>query len=204
METQHKTSPVLNIFKALSKLTLKLMGWKTAGQIPDTPKYVMIGYPHTSNWDAFIGLLVFTSMGLRLRWLAKDSLFKWPLGPILKFTGAIPVNRSQSQNFIEYSKELFNQYDRLILTLSPEGTRKKTAYWRTGFYYMALNAGVPIALGFLDYSSKTGGFGPLIYPSGDIEKDLREIRQFYKGIKGKYPQLMGDIEINPERKKNQS
>lgn len=202
MKRQYTTSLFFNLFKTLSKIILKLMGWKTTGKVPEEKKFVMIGYPHTSNWDAFIGLLVFTAMGLRLHWLAKQSLFKWPLGPILRFTGAIPVNRSQSQNFIEYSKQLFNQYDRLILTLSPEGSRKKTAYWRTGFYYMALNARVPIVLGFLDYSRKTGGFGPLIWPGGNIEQDLKKIRQFYQGIKGKFPELMGEIQLNPERKKN--
>ncbi|MCD6376823.1 MAG: lysophospholipid acyltransferase family protein [Caldisericaceae bacterium] len=202
MKRQYTTSLFFNLFKTLSNIILKLMGWKTTGRVPEEKKFVMIGYPHTSNWDAFIGLLVFTAMGLRLHWLAKQSLFKWPLGPILRFTGAIPVNRSQSQNFIEYSKQLFNQYDRLILTLSPEGSRKKTAYWRTGFYYMALNAGVPIVLGFLDYSRKTGGFGPLIWPGGNIEQDLKKIRQFYQGIKGKFPELMGEIQLNPERKKN--
>ncbi len=160
---------------------------------------MLIGYPHTSNWDALIGLLVFTSLGYRLHWLAKDSLFKWPWAWLLRFAGAIPVNRKQSQNFIEHSKTLFQKYSSLILSLSPEGTRNKTDFWRTGFYYMALNAGVPIVLGFLDYATKTGGFGPMLRPSGNIMKDMEQIRIFYQNIKGKYPEKMGAIQINPKK-----
>ena len=202
MKASDKISPVLKFFQIISKLILKLIGWKTVGQVPKVKKFVMVGYPHTSNWDALIGLLIFTSMGLRLHWLAKQSLFKGPLGWLLKFSGAIPVNRSQSQNFIEYSKQLFGSHDQLILTLSPEGTRNKTDYWRTGFYYMALNAGVPIVLARLDYSTKQGGFGPVIWPSGEIEKDLEIIRRFYQGTKGKFPEKMGDIRIKSDRKSN--
>ena len=91
-----------------------------------------------------------------------------------------------------------------MIALSPEGTRKKTDYWRTGFYYMALAANVPIALGFLDYSTKTGGFGPLIWPSGDIEKDLQRIRSFYKNIRGKYPELEGTIAVRPKTRARES
>ncbi|WP_456440783.1 lysophospholipid acyltransferase family protein [Caldithrix abyssi] len=199
MIKENRPSFLFKIARIFSKVILKITGWKTVGKVPEEKKYVLVGYPHTSNWDTVIGLMSYASMGVRLNWLAKQSLFKWPLGGILKLTGAIPVNRQQSQNFIQYSKDLFDRYERLVLTLSPEGTRKKTEYWRTGFYYMALNAGVPIALGILDYSKKIGGFGPLIWPSGDIEKDIAKIREFYKDFKGKYPEKMGEIRINPEK-----
>ncbi len=183
----------------LAKFILHLMGWKTRGQVPEHPKYVMIGYPHTSNWDAFIGLVVYWSMGVQLKWLAKKSLFKWPLSWILKWAGAVPIHREKSQNLVQKVKEIFENSSQFVLTLSPEGTRKKTDYWRTGFYYMALEAGVPIALGFLDYKTKTGGFGPVIWPSGDIEKDVATIRDFYRGMYGKFPENQGEIAI---KKKN--
>ncbi len=197
MVKENKPSLLFKIARLFSAVVLKLMGWKTSGEVPKEKKYVMIGYPHTSNWDALIGLMVYAKMGVRLNWLAKQSLFKGPLGWFLKLTGAIPVNRQQSQNFIQYSKQLFDSYDQLVLTLSPEGTRQKTEYWRTGFYYIALNAKVPIALAFLDYSTRTGGFGPVIWPSGNIEEDLKTIRAFYKNFKGKYPEKMGKIQLKP-------
>jgi len=184
----------------LAKRVLRIMGWKTAGQVPPYPKYVMIGYPHTSNWDAFIGLVVFWSMGVDLKWLAKQSLFHWPLSWILKRAGAVPINREKSQNLVQKVTNIFNKSEQFVLTLSPEGTRKKNDYWRTGFYFMALEARVPIALGFLDYKTKTGGFGPVVWPSGDIEKDIEKIRAFYQGIHGKFPQLEGTIAV--KKKKN--
>lgn len=197
MRKEINETVTLRFSDRIAKIILRLMGWKTKGQVPPYPKYVMIGYPHTSNWDAFVGLVVFKSMGVHLKWLAKKSLFKWPLSWILKWAGAVPIQREKSQNLVQKVKEIFNNSEQFVLTLSPEGTRKKTDYWRTGFYYMALEAGVPIALSFLDYPNKTGGFGPVLWPSGDIEKDMETIREFYKGIHGKFPEQEGAIRIKP-------
>ncbi len=193
-QKKKRYSPITGM---LLQLILKLLGWKTIGQVPDVPKYVMIGYPHTSNWDTFIGLLLFKSMGVHLHWLAKQSLFKRPFSWFLEKSGAVPINRKKSQNLVQKTKEIFRKADYFVLTLSPEGTRKKTDHWRTGFYYMALEAKVPIALGFLNYANKTGGFGPLIWPSGNIEQDMVKIRNFYLGIHGKFPEQEGNIQIAP-------
>ncbi len=190
--------------RILSGLLLKLMGWKTAGEVPLVKKYVMIGYPHTSNWDTFIGLLVFTSMGVRLKWLGKHTLFKGPLGWLMRLVGGVPVVREQSQNFVQSAQQIFNENEEFVLTLSPEGTRKKTEYWRTGFYYIALGAGIPIAVAFLDYPRKTGGFGPLVWPTGNIEEDIEKIRDFYESndIHGKFPENEGPVRIPPEKAKS--
>jgi 1-acyl-sn-glycerol-3-phosphate acyltransferase len=153
----------------------------------------MIGYPHTSNWDVPLGLLVNTALGVRLQWVGKHTLFKKPLGYISRWTGGIPINRETTKNFVQEVADVFKEHERLVITLSPEGTRGKTDFWRTGFYYIALGAGVPIACAFLDYKNKRGGFGPLIYPSGDLEKDFEQFRAFYSDIRGKYPELMGNI-----------
>ncbi len=190
------------LIEFLCRWTLKLIGWRAVGKVPEVPKYVMIGYPHTSNWDTLIGLILYTSMGVHVRWLGKHSLFKGPLGWLIRKSGGIPIRRDISQNFVEKMKEVFRKSDYLVLTLSPEGTRKKTEYWRTGFYYIALAANVPIALGYLDYSNKTGGFGPLIFPSGDIEADLEKIRPFYKDIRAKFPENKGPIRIKPRKNEN--
>ena len=179
----------------LARLLLKGMGWKTAGEVPDSPKYVMIGYPHTSNWDVPIGLLIFTALGVRLQWVGKHTLFKNPLGYLSRWLGGIPINRETTKNFVQQVADVFKEHDTLVITLSPEGTRSKTEFWRTGFYYIALGAGVPIACAFLDYKNKRGGFGPLLYPSGDIEKDFETFRAFYNGISGKFPELMGEIRL---------
>lgn len=188
--------------RVISNLLLKLIGWRAVGEVPKEKKYVMIGYPHTSNWDTLIGLLVFRSLGVHLHWLGKQSLFKGPVGWLLKKTGGVPINRQSSQNFVQQSREIFDRFEHFVLTLSPEGTRKKTDFWRTGFYYIALAAKVPIALAFLDYPKKTGGFGPLLWPSGDIEADMATIRAFYRDIHGKYPEKEGVIRIRPKDQAN--
>ena len=186
------------IIRSLSGLILRLIGWKTAGQVPTAPKYVMIGYPHTSNWDTLLGLLVFKALGVRLNWVGKHTLFKPPLGWLIRWMGGIPVDRSDPRDFVQQMIDIFKVSDELVLTLSPEGTRKKTDHWKTGFYRIAVGADVPVALAFLDYSRKTGGFGPLLHPGDDLEKDLEIIQEFYAPIKGKFPELMGDIRLKPK------
>ncbi len=193
MLKEKKTKQGFTFSRALAKVILKLIGWKAVGEVPPVKKYVMVGYPHTSNWDVPVGLSVFKSMGVRLHWLGKQSLFKGPLGWLMKSLGGIPVNRQKSQNFVDEIRKVFDSFDELVVTLSPEATRGKSAYWRSGFYHIARNANVPIALGFLDYEKKEGGFGPLIYPTGNMEEDLKIIREFYTDKRGKYPQNEGVV-----------
>jgi len=184
--------------KLLAQIILRMMGWKTEGRVPDVPKYVMIGYPHTSNWDTFIGLVVFKAMGVRLHWVGKHTLFKPPLGWFIRLMGGVPVDRKDPRDFVQQMIDVYNASEELVLTLSPEGTRKKPEYWKTGFYRIAKGANVPIALAFLDYSRKVGGFGPLIYPSDDLEKDIKIIQKFYAPVKGKFPELQSEIRIKPK------
>jgi 1-acyl-sn-glycerol-3-phosphate acyltransferase len=155
----------------------------------------MIGAPHTSNWDFFVMLLLMAVESIPIRWMGKDSLFKWPLGVFMRSLGAIPVNRSESTNLVDQIAALFDQYDELIIGLAPEGTRKKTTRWRTGFYYIALKADVPIVMAYVDYKHKVCGLGPSITPSGDIQADFDIIREFYSGFVGKHPHKQGKIEL---------
>jgi len=179
---------------------LRLIGWQIEGDLPDAPKFVLIVFPHTSNWDVPIGLICGHALGLLSGWpygyMVKDSAIRWPvIGRVLRALGGIPINRRSANHLVEQIAAILRQSDRLMLAITPEGTRKKTAYWKTGFYHIAREAQVPIVLAFLDYARKVGGIGPTILPSGDIETDFEIIRQFYAGVTAKFPHEVGEVRI---------
>jgi 1-acyl-sn-glycerol-3-phosphate acyltransferase len=179
--------------QVIARFVLKLMGWRTHVIPPHTPRYVLIGAPHTSNWDFLLALLLMTVERIPIRILGKDSLFRWPLGGFMRSLGAIPVNRRERTNMVDQVVARFDGNEDLIIGLSPEGTRSKTSRWRTGFYYIALKAKVPIVMAYLDYKNKVCGIGPSLKPSGDINSDFTKIRDFYSGILGKFPHKQGAI-----------
>lgn len=181
------------MFSFLARLTLRLFGWKVVKVLPEEKKYLVIGAPHTSNWDFPLGLLALGAMNLKLCWVGKHTLFKWPFGYFFKALGGIPVDRTVHTGFIHKIAELYRDSDSLTLTMAPEGTRSKTEYWKSGFYHIAMEANIPIALGFLDYPNKTLGIGKYFTPTGDTEKDMQVIVEFYSPIKGKYPEKQGPI-----------
>lgn len=175
--------------KLISKFIIKISGWKIVGGIPpNVKKCVVVMAPHTSMWDFIWGRLAYWALGVKAKFLMKKEMFKPILNPFLIRMGAISVDRSKSSNTVDTIADLFNQYDSLFITITPEGTRKLSAEWKKGFYYIALQAKVPIALGFLDYEKKEGGIGPLIIPSGDFEKDFKTVEDFYRGHKAKHPE----------------
>ncbi len=189
MKTTIFTTPVIrHIIPYVSKTILFCMGWKAKGTLPDVPKCVMIAAPHTSNWDYFYTLNVAFILKAKIFAMGKQSLTEGPFGGIMKWLGIIPIDRSKSNNIVNITIEAFNDNDKLIVIVPPSGTRGKVTYWKTGFYHIANGAGVPISLGYIDYATKTGGVGPLIYPTGDIEADMKKIKEFYADIKGKYPE----------------
>jgi 1-acyl-sn-glycerol-3-phosphate acyltransferase len=165
---------------------LKMLGWRVEGKAPDLHKYVIIAAPHTSNWDFPITLAVTFVLKIKIYWTGKDTMFRWPFGAACRWLGGIPIDRSRSQNVVEQSVNAFNEMDNLIMVIPPEGTRKKVSYWKTGFYHIASGAKVPIALGYLDYRRKVGGIGPTFYPTGDLDKDMQEIKAFYATVTGKH------------------
>lgn len=186
MEHTFFDTPILKHFlRLVSVVSLKITGWKIEGEFPNEKKFVLIAAPHTSNWDMPYMLFYAFYFKAKVYWMGKDTIFRKPFGTVCRWMGGIPIDRSKSNNVVENTVDQFNQKEKLILVIPPTGTRKKVLKWKTGFYYIALQAKVPIALGFLDYKKKTGGFGPLFYPTGDIEADMNEIMQFYKGITGK-------------------
>lgn len=177
----------LPISRRISKTILRLFGWKIEMQLPNEEKYLVIGAPHTSNWDFPLALLALSAMGLNYAWVGKHTLFRFPLGIFLRAIGGIPVDRHVRQGFIKQMIELFFSSPTLVLALAPEGTRSRTTYWKTGFYAIATEAAIPVALGYIDYQKKQLGIGATLYPSGKIEEDFSLLQQFYHDKTGKYP-----------------
>ncbi len=174
--------------KVLSRCLLGLFGWKVVGGLPKgVNKCVLIVAPHTSNWDFIIGRLAFYILGVKVKFLIKKELFKHILGRIITALGGIPIDRTKNTGAVDMVAALFEKYDPLYIVITPEGTRKLVPQWKKGFYYIALKAHVPIALGYLDYMNKEGGIARVIMPTGDFKKDFAEIEDFYRGKHAKYP-----------------
>ncbi len=180
-------TPVLRVFfRGISNLILLCAGWKSEGKTPEVPKCVIIAAPHTSNWDLPLALFFAFHFRMKIHWLGKSSLFKAPFQGFFKWLGGIPVNRAQKNKIVQQSVQQFERFDELSLMVPPSGTRATVNKWKTGFYYIAHGANVPIVLGFLDYQRKVGGLGPLFYPTGDYQTDMEEIKTFYSTISGRY------------------
>lgn len=180
---------------------LKILGWKTQINTSLPEKVLVLGAPHTSNWDFPLALLTFKALGHKFSWIGKHTLFKGPAGPLMRKLGGIPVNRMVRTGFLDAMVEAFQTSDSLVLGIAPEGTRSKTNHWKAGFYHIAMKADVEICLGFADYPSKTVGLGPCFKPSGDIRKDFKIIEEFYNSKEGKKPQnqsllLLRDKEVS--------
>jgi 1-acyl-sn-glycerol-3-phosphate acyltransferase len=173
----------------LCRFYLKLIGWKIGSTLdPSVKKCVLVAAPHTSNMDYPIAMATLYGCGVQVRFLAKESLFKFPLGILMRATGGIPVDRSRHTNMVEAMIGMFEQNSNLKLLIPAEGTRSYVKEWKSGFYYTALGAKVPIALGYLDYGKKTAGFGDLFFPTGDYQTDLAEIKTFYRQFTARYPE----------------
>ena len=157
-------------------------GWRLEGALPDVKKYVIIGAPHTSNWDFPVALGLAFCYRVKMFWMGKHTLFRWPLGGLMRWLGGIPVNRSASQNLVAQAVAAMHASDELILAIPPEGTRQQVRQWKTGFYFIAQEAGTPIVLAFLDLKNKRAGFGPTLQPTGDLEQDMQTIKAFYAPI----------------------
>ncbi len=185
------TTPIIKtLFRLLANACLRLSGWKVAGELPEnTPKYVLIGAPHTSNWDFVLMLLAVLHKRMEIHWMGKDALFRGPMGPVMRWLGGIAIDRSQPNGLVGQMVEVYRQSDSMIVTIPPEGTRKKVERWKTGFYWIAHEASVPIVLGYADFGTKTVGFGPVFHTTGDIEHDMPLIQDFYQDKQGRYPEL---------------
>ncbi len=179
------------ILKGLSKLYMRLTGWKVEGEIPpEIPKCVLIAVPHTSSWDFPYSMAGCFIKEVPLRFLAKKELFAFPAGPVLRSIGGIPVNRGDRRNkMVERMVGLIRDTEKIALLIPAEGTRKPVKKWKKGFYIIAQEAQVPIIPGFLDYKRKVAGFGKPFYPTGDYEADILKIKDFYKDKTPKHPEM---------------
>lgn len=169
-------------------LLYRCLGWKKNITVEHPDKYILCLAPHTSNWDFFFGHLFSKAEGVRSNYLMKKEWFFWPLGPIFRMTGGIPVYRGKKCSMTESLIETAKASDEFHLTITPEGTRKLNPEWKKGFYYIALGAKIPILLYALDYEKKLITATKVIVPSGDVDADMREIKMYYKDVKGKYPE----------------
>ena len=198
--TIHETPIIRTVMRWLALSFFMGTGWKAEGNKPAVARYVVIAAPHTSNWDFIYTLALAFIFRINPRIMMKDAWFRWPLGPLFRWLGALPIDRTHANNVVAQSVEAFRNAAHMVLVVPPSGTRRKVQYWKSGFYHIARGAGVPVALGFLDYGRKTGGFGPLFHPTGDIECDMASIREFYRPISGKYPTQESHVLVRPELK----
>jgi len=185
------------MLRLLARMILRLGGWEMVGGPPPEPRAVFIAAPHTSNWDGFWALVYKVAAGIEVHFFAKDSLFWFPLGTVLRALGGIPINRGDAGSAVQQAIDSFSTEASFYLGLAPEGTRRRTRGWKTGFYRIARGAGVPVYLGFLDYGNKRLGIGPRLDPTGDAERDLAICRDFYSNIRGRWPGNTSPVEFVP-------
>ena len=174
----------------LSSIFCKLLGWTVDGKnLEGVKKAVIIVIPHTSNWDFPIGLWIRKALNKDIKFIAKDSLFKAPFGGLFRSLGGYPVDRSGNLNFVDSVVRIFNNHDEFLISLAPEGTRKKVEKLKTGFYYIALEAKVPIIMCKFDWKNRKADFAPPFNPSGNYDQDLILIQDYFQGVEGKNPEL---------------
>jgi len=179
------STPILTpILRVISIIILKIIGWNAKGEETTIKKFVLIGAPHTSNWDFPLMLMVVLKLKLSVFWMGKHTLFPFPFAGLMKWLGGIPINRSASHNVVRETVKHYKENKELIVLIPPEGTRRKVSNWKTGFYHIANLANVPILLGYVDAKNKEAGFVDFFYPTGNSEKDMDEIQKFYAPLKG--------------------
>ena len=171
---------------------LSAFGWVVEAEVPNESKIVLIGAPHTSNWDFLVAMGAIFSLDINMFWMGKHTMFRWPFKGIIKWLGGLPIDRSASSGVVDQMIEAFNERDELVIGLAPEGTRKGVAKWKTGFYHIAHGAKVPIVMVQFDYGRKAVVVGPTLIPSGDIRADMAKIRSVFSSVEGKYRQPTGE------------
>jgi 1-acyl-sn-glycerol-3-phosphate acyltransferase len=177
------------ITRGIAVIAMRLTGWRIEGEFPNVPQFVVIVAPHTSNWDFFIGVMVMFAIGFRGTFLSKDSLFRWPTGGVMRWLGGVPVDRFSPNNVVQQTIDYFHARPRMLLALSPEGTRKKLAAWRTGFWYVAKGAGVPIVPVAFDYPARRIRIFAPVTPGDDIDADIARLRAYFDARMARHPEL---------------
>ncbi|MDQ2693447.1 MAG: lysophospholipid acyltransferase family protein [Chloroflexota bacterium] len=182
------TTPLLSTFyHYLARLILRLLGWQIEGKLPNLPKFVLIGAPHTSNWDFLLFLGVIFSLRANVRFMGKAELFRFPIGWFFRFCGGVPVDRKKSTGLVEQMVKVCNESEQFVLTIAPEGTRHHVTEWKRGFYHIAKSAGIPIVMAIVDGRHKTVRIGQVFHPTGDMEADMQSIKAVFEGVAGIKP-----------------
>ena len=169
---------------------MRLAGWRVEGKLPDIPKFVLVGAPHTSNWDFVLFLGVIFTLRANVRFMGKAEIFRSPIGAFFRYCGGVPVERKKSTGLVDQMVQVCNESERFILTIAPEGTRHHVTEWKRGFYHIAKGARIPIVIAVVDGRHKTVRIGQVFHPTEDMEADMKTIQGFFAGIVG----------INPRRK----
>lgn len=181
------STPIITpILRYIARLSMRLSGWQIIEKAPLLKQYVLIAAPHTTNWDLAVLLAAVLDSHSEVHWMGKKSLFPKPFRGFMRWLGGIAVDRSKNQNMVSVSIAGYKQSSKWVLAIPPEGTRNKTERWKSGFYHIAVGAGVPIQLGWVDFAKKQIGYGETFYPSGNYEQDIKKIQAFYTGRVGKY------------------
>ena len=184
--------------RTIGRIILRLSGWGYEGLAPSAPRCVLIAAPHTSNWDFVYMMAMAWSLGVRLSWMGKNSLFVFPLGILFRALDGVPIRRDLRANLVDQCVARFAAEKTLLLAVPAEGTRQRGTVWRSGFYHIARKAEVPIVLGYLDYSRKRGGLGPEVRPSGDARADMDRLRAFYADKVGRHPERFTEPRLAEE------
>lgn len=185
--------------KRMAIWLLHVAGWRLEGDRPDLDRYVLIAAPHTSNWDLLLLLAFAAAYDLKVTWMAKHSLFFPPLGWLMRALGGMPVTRHKPGHLVTVMAGALKASEHLVLVVPTEGSRQRTPYWKSGFYHIAKEAGVPIVPSYLDFGHKRGGFGPPLVPTSDVVKDMQYFRDFYAGMEGKYKGQFGPVRLREEQ-----
>lgn len=184
-------APMMGIgwLKALGRFGLGMLGWRLTGEVPDRPRVLFVVAPHTSNWDWVIGMFALLGVGFKINYLAKHSLFFWPLGKIIRATGGEPVVRSDAGDVVDQLVRQFESHEVLYYGLAPEGTRSKVERWKTGFLRVAQRTEVSLVLVSFDYEKKEIHIGPEYQPVGEIDQDIQSVMQYFSQFQGRNPNL---------------
>jgi 1-acyl-sn-glycerol-3-phosphate acyltransferase len=186
--------------RGFARLVLRLSGWAVKGTPPVAPRYVIIAAPHTSGWDLVYTLATAWSNDIDIKWIGKHTLFYFPYGWFFRFLGGISMDRRSRQNMVTKATERFKEQDSLVLLVSAEATRKRTDVWKSGFYHIAYQSGVPIQLAGIHYDRRECTFGPLVTPTGQVKDDMDIVREFYEDVSdgGRFRDQFGEIKLRDE------